>query len=28
LNYLEDNWRRLQRIDLRELMQILIGDNL
>jgi len=28
LDYLEDNWRILQRIDLGKLMQILVGDNL
>jgi len=28
LYYLEDNWRRLQMIDLGKVMQILVGDNL
>jgi len=28
LNYLEDNWRILQRVDLEKLMQILFDDNL
>jgi len=28
LDYLKDNWRRLQRVDLGKSMQILFGDNL
>jgi len=28
LDDLGDNWKRLQRIDLKKLLQILVGDNL